>query len=144
MSDFKTVNAITDNLETVLKAEVGINFERASDETDDIPASEYPLGQLFYKGETFEYNHGQKPGYAESEFTIRLSANSPHPRELMREIQRLVHKSRDALTVNALNIGELETSKLVSLVVIDEAADTEYTKDTAETDLKTLVRYRET
>lgn len=116
MSNFDTITAITDNIETVLTG-LGINFSSATYENDiDIPASLTPFGQIFYEGEEFEYVHGQKPKYAHSNFLLRVHLEDRSDRELTRSEQKWAHNIRDGLTVNALNVGDLVTTKYVNLV----------------------------
>lgn len=116
MSNFATLDAITDNLESVLKT-LGIKFTAETfDDVAAVPASLIPLGQVFFNRIDFEYTFGQKPEYAEAGFNLRVILQDRDPRMLARVEQKWAHGIRDALTINALNIGALAASKLVSRV----------------------------
>lgn len=116
MGNFATLDSITDNLETALKG-AGIIFATETyDDLGAIPSAVLPLGQVFFDEIIFDYTFGQKPSYAEAGFTLRVVLNERDPRMLAREEQRWVHIIRDTLTINALNIGDLAASKLVSRV----------------------------
>jgi hypothetical protein len=116
MANIDTVKSISDNLQTVLEAQ-GIKFSRKSFEDDDqIPASLLPYGEIYYTGEEFEITHSQRPGYADIIYNLRVVLGERNPIDVMRHQQEWVHKLRDALTVNALNVGDLASSKLVALV----------------------------
>jgi len=117
LGNYETVKAITDNIRTVLKAE-GINFSHTPyDDGKNIPASLMPLGTVNYTGETFEYTHGQRPGYSEADFEIKVVVSERDQVVMTREQQRWVHAIRSVLTVDALNNGGLQDSLYVSRVV---------------------------
>jgi hypothetical protein len=142
MSNMDTVKAITDNLQAVLQTE-GIKFSRkAYDDEKAIPASLVPFGQIFYRGENFEYTHGQRPGYAEGEFKLRVVLRGRNPADLMRSQQEWVHKIRGALTVDALNVGDLASTGYVSRVVT-KGVDIENRENFAFLNYMVAVRYRE-
>ncbi|MDP2689430.1 MAG: hypothetical protein Q8P48_04890 [Deltaproteobacteria bacterium] len=142
MSNFDTVSAITENIQAILNRE-GVFFSRKSfDDRKSIPASLFPLGRIFYAGESFEYSHGQKPLYAEVEYTIRVELSEKDPYEMMREQQRWAHCIRGALTVDALNTGELAASKHVSRVVV-AGVEADNGRNASSLILRTIVRYRE-
>jgi len=142
VANIDTVKSITDNLQTVCQGE-GIKFSRKTyEEPKDIPASLIPLGEIFYNAETFEHTHGQKAGYAEIDYTLRITFKERDSQVLMRKQQEWVHKLRDALTVNALNIGNLASSQLVSWVNT-ESAETEDEIDWSRVNYLIKIRYRE-
>ncbi len=121
MSNTDTVLAITENIQSALNRQ-GIVFERkAVDDESGIPASRRPLGQVFYLGEAFEYAHGQRPGYIEAEFLIKVVLGHDDDAGLIRSQQKWAHKIRGALTVDALNTGKLSETKYVSRVSASEA-----------------------
>ena len=142
MANIDTVKSVTDNLQTVLDG-LGIKFSRETyNDTSKIPASLIPFGQIFYAGESFEYTHGQKAEYAEIEFLIKVRLKSRDPVDRIREQQIWVHKIRDGLTVNALNIADLVTSKLISRVTT-ESVTINNISDLSTLDISIRVRYRE-
>ncbi|VAW37808.1 hypothetical protein MNBD_DELTA02-729 [hydrothermal vent metagenome] len=116
MSNFDTVAAITDNIQGVLET-LGIKFsQKAIEDTKDVPASLLPYGEIFYTGESFEETSGERPGYVEATFTLVVILRERFARDLIRAEQDWVHRIRGALGVDALNIGDLASSKLVSRV----------------------------
>lgn len=142
MSNFDTVDAITDNVQAVLEAQ-GIKYHpEVIEDVEKIADSALPLGQIFYKGEEFEYTHGQKPQYSEIEFLLRVVFRERNQREMIRMQQEWAHKIRDSLTVNALNIGKLVSSKLVSRVTT-ENVDIDNRAALSVLEYEVLVRYRE-
>ena len=144
MGDFATIQSVTDNIESVLKS-LGIHFDRAVYETDaDIPASLLPYGRIFYEGEIFEELSGERPSYIEANFTIRVTIGERDRRQMMMELQRWVHLVRDGLTVSALNIGDLASSKLISRVITENATTEVINNESvASVVYKLRIRYRE-
>ncbi len=143
MTNFATIKSVTDNLETVLKA-LGLHFSRDVKEDADIPASILPHGQIFYRRERFENSFNLRPGYIEAAFTVRVVFSERDATDIMREQQRWTHAVRGALTVNALNIGDLASSKLVSLVTVEDSAAELIKPTLAAVTIDATIRYRET
>lgn len=143
MSNFDTIDAITDNLEAVLKS-VGLNFSRET-QTDisAIPAGAFPAGQIFYLGEVFEDIYGERPEYIEATYSIRVIIREADSRQMMRALQVWAHKIRDVLTVSALNIGALSSSRLVSFVRTERAEVEAPTQDIGAVSVNVVIRYRE-
>ena len=142
-NNFTTIKSITDNLQSVLLA-IGIKFSRkAFEDAGSIPLSLLPFGEIYYKGESFEYTHGQRSGYAEANYLIKVITQGHDNTELVRTAQKWVHGVRDSITINALNIGELATSKLVSWVNM-ESVEIVYTAEYGTIDYVIKIRYRET
>ncbi len=116
MTNIDIVRAITDNMQSGLQKE-GVRFSRKTYEDEkNVPASLIPFGEVFYQGETFEYTHGQRPGYVEARFVLKVVLKERDPVDMMREEQGWVHRIRGILTVDALNTGALLSGKLVSRV----------------------------
>lgn len=145
MTNFTTVKFITDNLESVLKG-LGIHFARKTfDDEKNIPSSLLPLGEIRYQGEAFEYTHGERMGYAEAEFALKVVISERDTVDMMRAQQKWAHSIRDALTINALNIAGLVTSKLISRVTTTAVeVDNSRTDGIASLSYRVTVRYRET
>ncbi|MBI5560558.1 MAG: hypothetical protein HY883_04730 [Deltaproteobacteria bacterium] len=142
MANTDTVNAITDNLHAALQGQ-GIKFSRKIFEDEkSIPASLIPLGEIFYRGEGFEHTHGQRPGYAEIDYLIRVILNVRDHADSMREGQMWVHKIREALTVATLNTGDLAAMKYVSRVTADRV-ELENRGNHSFLNYRMRVRYRE-
>ncbi|VAV82536.1 hypothetical protein MNBD_DELTA01-1632 [hydrothermal vent metagenome] len=116
MSNFDTIKAITENIQGVLEG-LGIKFsQKAFEDSKDVPASLLPYGEVFYTGESFEETSGERPSYVEADFTLVVILRERFARDLVRAEQDWVHRIRGALGVDALNIGGLAVSKLVSRV----------------------------
>lgn len=116
MGNADTVKAITDNIRSVLKS-TGIHFSPNIYEDDkNVPASLIPYGRIFYLGEEFEYTHGQRAGYAEAGFTIRVLLKERDHGSMLSAQQMWVHKIRESLTVGSVNTGALAGSRCVTRV----------------------------
>ncbi len=116
MGNADTVKAITDNIRSVLKA-TGIHFSpNIYEDEKNVPASLIPYGRILYKGETFEYTHGQKAGYAEAGFTIRVLLKDRDHAAMLSAQQMWVHRIRESLTVGSMNTGALAGSRYVTRV----------------------------
>lgn len=143
MGNIETIKSLTDNIQTVLQG-LGIKFARKNfEDVKNIPASLFPYGAIFDKGIDWEYTHGQKAGYGVQSFLIWVVDKERNDKVTMRQIQEWVQLIKGALTVNALNIGDLSASKLISWVeTID--TDTEHREEGVSVLNYTIaVRYRE-
>jgi hypothetical protein len=136
-----TVNSIETNLRKVIKAG-GINV---SDSTfdKDTPRSKMPIAEINYEGELMGYNHGQKPLYNGIQFRIRILIDARDERAKKREFIRILHLIRDNVTINALNIGDLASSKLVSKVTTEDTDSTLSDENIGILEYDLQVRYRE-
>lgn len=142
MSDFETIRAITDNLHEAL-GKAGIHFSRkAYDDEKSLPASLFPFGRIFYLGEAFEHPHNQRPLYSHAEFRVTVQLLLPDQAEMMAEQQRWVHLIRGALTIEALNVNGLSSSRLVSRVNIPKI-EVENQKNRSSIQCRASIRYRE-
>ncbi len=111
MGNFDTVRAITLNLKALLRAE-GIKFSTATYKDDkSIPAALIPFGSVYYEGEGFEYTHGERMGYIEAIFKVRVVLRERDPASMVQVQQEWVHRIRSAVTVAPLNAGALQVSK---------------------------------
>ena len=144
MANIDTIKSLTDNMQTVLQSNIKIKVERKNlEDVKDTPASKYPFGGLFDGGIEFEYTHGQKAGYAIQSYLIWIIFKERDDNARMRKVQEWLQLSRTALTVNALNIGDLSASKLVSWVETTDI-DTEHLEDGLSVlNYTVAVRYRE-
>lgn len=115
---YETVSAITENIEAALRA-AGLGVTRkALDLARALPAGMLPLAQVLYDGEAFEDPFGERPGYAEARFTIRVLLAEPDDASAATEEQRLGHAAREAVTPDVLNGGALSTERPVVAVRI--------------------------
>ena len=140
--NFATIKSITDNVQDVLEGQ-GLKFSRSTfGDEKNIPASLLPFGEIYYTGEDFQYNHGQRSGYAQASFLLKVFLRDRDSAGLIRSTQKWAHSVREAVTVNAFNVGDLAASKLVSLVTV-ERVGVENKGDMAVLGFKVKVRYRE-
>ena len=138
MANSDTVKAITANLAAIL---AGLGF-KIEDLSIDPSMATSPVCVILYEGEEFEYGHGQKPLYNEVKYLLKLMLNDPKPGTSRDKYAQYVHAIRDAVTVDALNIGGLAASKLVSLVNTTDVTIT-YEPPVSTIDYRLNVRYRE-
>jgi len=141
VANFDTIKSITDNLITVLDAK-GIKFIVGTNEDKEVTASNYPSGKVFYQGAEFEENFGEQAKYIEGKFLVRIYLKDPHEKVLNRECQRWVHNIREAVTIGALNIGDLSATKYVSRITTIDITKT-IDDDLGVLDYELQVRYRE-
>lgn len=142
MGNFDTIKAITTNLQTKLKA-LGLHFNQATfDKEEEIPASAYPLGSIFYEGEEFEETFNQRNSYAIAKFRVRVSLFTNNAQDAIMEQSRWVHAVRDGITIATLNTGDLAASLLVSWVETTEVF-IENMGNRSHLNYSLLIRYRE-
>lgn len=139
MANSDTVKAITTNLTAILTA-LGFKIE---DLSVDPSMASTPVCIILYEGEDFEYGHAQKPLYSEIRYLLKVMLNDPRPVTSRDKYAQYVHAIREAVTVNALNTGDLAASKLVSLVNTTEVT-VAYEPPASTIDYRLNVRYRET
>ncbi|MFQ5353427.1 MAG: hypothetical protein ACE5DW_00715 [Thermodesulfobacteriota bacterium] len=117
MNNTETLRAITENLNTILETEglhlVRENYENAK----NVPSSIFPYGVISYDGETFEYTHGQRPGYSDVDFSVKVVLRNKDLRAMTDDEQRWAHRIRKVLTVNAINSGLISATSPVSRVI---------------------------
>jgi hypothetical protein len=145
MANADTIKAVITNIETILSAAPHSlrKIDIPDGQTESLPSFEQtPVYYLLYDGEAPEYEHGQKPGYIEASVIIVLVWLSTSISDARGKAIDWYHALRGALTVNALNVGGLVASKLVSKVALDKP---QLDVQPAETKIffKTTMRYRE-
>lgn len=141
MSNIDTVKSITDNLQTVCQAQ-GIKFSRKTfEEPKNVPAALIPLGEIYYNGQVRQHNHGQGPQYIVINFSLKVVLKERDLQVMMRKQQEWINKLDDAITIQALNIGDLASSQLVSWVSIEEE-ETDDDIDQSKVNLLVDVRFR--
>lgn len=142
MNGFEVVRSVTDNIEETLRG-LGFKFtKKALEGEDSIPAGLLPLARIFYLGERFEESFGERPLHGEAGFLIKVSFAARESFQLVMEQQRAAHQIREALTVDAINSGQLSETKNVSRVAIEECA-VRNRGGMPELEMKAAVRYRE-
>ncbi len=141
MNRFETLNAITENLRALLAKE-GLHMARENFGDDkNAPSSSYPYAVLMYDGEDFEYTHGQRPGYGEAAFTVRVGLRNSGLQAMTGDEQRWTHRIREAVTVNALNTGLLAAAAPVSRVDT-RSVKVERKGHVSRLDYSIVIRYR--
>jgi hypothetical protein len=140
MSNTETVQAIITNIETILtNSTLAFKLE---DMSDDEKLKTIDLAKVIYTGEEFEESYGERNLYNEIEFLIVVQYTDPNPAARRDKNAVIVHKIRDNITIDALNVGFLASTKLVSRVEHVEAkTGIDQTTNTINYILK--VRYRE-
>lgn len=139
---YETVSAITDNIEATLTSE-GLNVTRKALEIGgSVPAGLLPMAQVWHKGEVFEDTYGERPAYAEARFAVKVILSAKDGLIAAAEEQQLAHQVRSALTVSALNTGELAAARPVS-VVRTHGYEIERSGNLATMSMDMNVRYRE-
>lgn len=119
MGNSDTVKSIITNIETILTAVPLRKLDMFGGPSELLP--DYisaPVYYILYDGETPEYIYGQKPGYIEADLKVVLKWQSMSISEARNKTIEWFHTIRDAFTVNALNVGDLATSKLISKIVV--------------------------
>ncbi|MCK4739884.1 MAG: hypothetical protein KAT46_08035 [Deltaproteobacteria bacterium] len=110
------MKSITSNLHNLLQG-AGIRFSHKTfDDLKAVPLSLIPFGQVFYEQENFENTHGQKATYIETDFLLKIILKEKDPALMINTQQKWVHLLRASVTVDALNTGDLASTKLVSRV----------------------------
>ncbi|MFQ5428042.1 MAG: hypothetical protein ACE5EZ_03580 [Thermodesulfobacteriota bacterium] len=116
MNNTETLRAITKNLNSILEAE-GLHLPRENYEKEkNVPSSIFPYGVISYEGETFEYTHGERPGYSDVDFSVKVVLRNKDMRAMTDDEQRWAHRIREALTVDAINTGLISGASPVSRV----------------------------
>jgi hypothetical protein len=91
---------------------------KALDLSGSLPAGLMPLAQVSYNGESFESPFGERPGYSEAGFTVKIILPEQPDCPGRIDEQMWAHKAREAITDAALNNGELALAKPVTGVRI--------------------------
>lgn len=137
-----TVAAITENIESALKAE-GLNVVRKTlDLNGALPAGMMPLGQVLFKGEAFENAYGERPSRSEASFNLRMIIPQGPDCPGAAEEQMWAHRARACLTEEALNGGALASSKPVVRVYL-RGFEVESGGGFSRVSMEVKVRYRE-
>lgn len=116
MNNLETIRFITENLNALLTAE-GLHLAQENLEDEkNVPSSLFPYGIVSYEGETFEFTHGQRPGYSDADFKVTVVLKNRDLKGITDDEQSWAHKIRGALTVKAMNSGRLSVTAPVSRV----------------------------
>ena len=111
MANTATVQAIITNLETLL-TNAGFTLEDLSNDN----LSNTPNAVIEYSREEFEENRGQTNKYNTIFFNILIQFKETTTAAARDKIATYTHYVRDNVNVNAVNVGDLSSSQLVSFV----------------------------
>ena len=134
------VQAIITNLETIVGTTLGFKLEYNCKDDPDVDTT--PGAVILYLGETFVENFGEKPLYNEISFLILIKFTEENPGSIRDKAITHVHKLREGITIDALNVGDLSASKIVSWVD-HEGAEVDNEQPVNQIDYHLSVRYRE-
>jgi len=140
MSNLDTIKAIEDNLSAIILAQ-GFMLE---DSSEDQKRRTKPLCALRHTGEEFGDEYGQKPDYNDIRYTLRISFSDSAPGTTRDKTAEYAHKIRNNVTVNALNVGGLVSSKLIFHVAHEGYSITGEGPPETEMEYRLRIRYRET
>lgn len=101
-----------------------------------------PQFTVAYSGTDFENNYGERPNYDNSTFVVRIKYLDANMRGLHETIIKSIHLVKQAMTIDALNVGDLTTSKLVRRVSVGKATMTSEPPSVI-VSIEVTVRYRE-
>lgn len=139
MSDEATEKSIITNLEAIFNGFGWVQEDLSSNTT----AKTTPFYMLEYQTIDFEENFGQKPRYNELGIIIHILIEAKTATAARDKKSELTHSVRPNVTIDALNIGDLATSKLVSRVG-HGPVDSPHSPPKLEVAYPLTVRYRET
>lgn len=106
-----TVNSITDNLISILTALSGFLFEK-----DSIDPKINTWVQLNIGTDNEDENHGEGPMYIEQQYEIVAQREITSKSDHRIKGAQIKWDIKEAITVAALNVEDLASSKLISLV----------------------------
>ena len=140
MSDLNTLKYLTTNLEEILSTTLNWNLEDGSSERT--PETNF-LCNLRFDGIDYEETYGQRPSYAEANFTIRVKTVKKTPSLSREKQQEIITSIRTGVTIDKLNVGNLAISLLVSRVTHISPEVPEYENNVSEISYGLSIRYRE-
>jgi len=109
MALIDTLNAIDTNIKTILATTLGYSLEDLS--VEDI--GDKTLAQLKPGNMNIEDDSEISIEYADRDFLIRTKSEAKEPDDARAKANEIIAALRGALTITALNSGDLATSKLV-------------------------------
>jgi|GEM_PF-2811021 len=113
-----TVNSITDNLISILTALSGFLFEK-----DSIDPKINTWVQLNIGSDNEDENHGEGPMYIEQQYEIVAQREITDKRDHRTKGAQIKWDIKEAITVAALNVKDLASSKLISIVEQDSSVN---------------------
>ena len=140
MSNKDTLQSINTNIETILTSTIGWKLEDLSDKVSTI--KDTPLTTLRFIDLNFEDIYGQKPKYLIAAYEIYVFGIKFTPAEIRDKQAEFAFEIRDNITVDALNVGALATTKYVSRIT-HRQAENEYSPPQTRLVYPLAVRFRE-
>lgn len=134
------VQAIITNLETIVGTTLGFKLEYNIKDDPDVDTT--PGAIILYLGEVFEESFGEKPLYNEIAFLILIKFTEDTPGLIRDKAVTYIHKLREGITIDLLNVGDLAATKIVSRVT-HEGADLDNEQPVNQIDYSLSIRYRE-
>lgn len=133
-----TVNSITDNLVAIIMALPKYLFE-----SDAIDPKINAWVQLNIGGDTEDENHGEGPMYIEQRYQLLAQREITDKNDHRTKSAQIKWDLKEAITVAALNVGDLETSRLVSLIELGSSVNDYNSSEGLIVDIDLMVRFRD-
>lgn len=133
-----TVNSITDNLISILTALSGFLFEK-----DSIDPKINTWVQLNIGGDNEEENHGEGPMYIEQQYEIVAQREITDKSDHRTKGSQIKWDIKEAITVAALNVEDLASSKLISIVEQDSSVNEYSSAEGLVITVNVTVRFRD-
>lgn len=142
MDSLNTIKAITANIESNLDI-LGIDFiKKGYEDIKSVPSVQFPFAEIYYDGEDFEKSLSISPEYSNAHLIIKVYLYENNDELITDKKQEWVHSIKNKLTIENINIKDLESSKLVTNISINEISMKEYTSNIVSADFKINIRYR--
>jgi hypothetical protein len=144
MATKDTVLAIYTNLLSIITSLGGVNnkLREIVNGKEVAPMLGGPQYTVSYKGSDFENSIGERPSYDNSTFEVGIKFTDATVSGITQKAIAAIHGVKEAVTVPALNVGSLVTSKLVSRVSISKAEVAQDGANVTAT-VSISIRYRE-
>ena len=133
-----TVNSITDNIVAIIEALPKYLFE-----SDSIDQKINTWVKLNIGGDTEDENHGEGPLYIEQRYQLLAQRQIENKNDFRTKSAQIKWDLKEAITVTALNIGDLEASKLISLVELSSSVNDYDSSEGLIVDIDLMVRFRD-
>lgn len=120
MSTADTLSAIYDNLKTIIGGIVDVNTSREvmnafRDDSADVKLGG-PIAVVLYAGSEFDNSLGYRPKYDTGAFPVIIKFSEPDVSAALKKQMQIIHDIKAAVTVDALNVGELAVAKHISRI----------------------------
>ena len=133
-----TVNSITNNIVAIINALPKYLFE-----SDAIDSKINAWVQLNLGGDTEDENHGEGPMYIEQRYQLLAQREIIDKNDHRTKSAQIKWDLKEAITVAALNVKDLEISRLVSLVELGSSVNDYNSSEGLIVDIDLMVRFRD-